>query len=95
MGLPKEFLEKFKIRLEKALADEIEFEWLPGHKIPTSKTLLEAYEEWKKKVELPLEQLGAIGGEFTYCQTPTSLGTVYIVKHSSGDQFDLTFFDTW
>jgi hypothetical protein len=38
---------------------------------------------------------GAIGGSLTYCFTPTSLGTVVVVRHSSGAELDLTNFDNW
>jgi hypothetical protein len=38
---------------------------------------------------------GAIGGELTYSFTPTSLGTIIKVKHSSGAELDLTFYESW
>lgn len=39
---------------------------------------------------------GACGGGYTYCFTPTGLGTVVHVKNSiTGDEIDLTDFDCW
>lgn len=38
---------------------------------------------------------GAIGGQFTFCFSPTTIGTQVIVKHASGVQIDLTDYDKW
>lgn len=39
---------------------------------------------------------GAIGGEITYCFTPTSLGTILVVKHAgTGKEINLTDFNSW
>jgi hypothetical protein len=38
---------------------------------------------------------GTIGGEFTYCFTPTSLGVVIKVKHVNGKEIDLTEYEDW
>lgn len=38
---------------------------------------------------------GAIGGGLTYSFTPTGLGTIIKVKHSSGAELDLTFYEGW
>ncbi len=38
---------------------------------------------------------GAIGGLYTFCFTPTSLGTVTIIKCSCGEEFNFTDFDLW
>ena len=38
---------------------------------------------------------GADGGELTFCFTPTSLGTIFIIKHFSGAELDLTDYSTW
>jgi len=38
---------------------------------------------------------GAIGGDVTYHFTPTSIGTVFKVIHSSGAELDLTDYDCW
>ena len=40
--------------------------------------------------------IGAIGGRYTYCYTPTSIGTIVIVKDSvTNTQIDLTDYDEW
>lgn len=39
---------------------------------------------------------GAIGGELTYCFSPNSLGTVFVVKHEgTGAELNLTDYDSW
>lgn len=38
---------------------------------------------------------GAIGGAYTYCFTPTSLGTVVKVCCSCGDMLDASDYDEW
>ena len=38
---------------------------------------------------------GAIGGNFTYSFTPTSIGSIVKVKCSCGDWFDATDYDYW
>lgn len=47
---------------------------------------------WKKKFK---PSTAAIGGEFTYCFTPTGLGTIIKVKHYKGEEIDLTDYDSW
>lgn len=36
---------------------------------------------------------GAIGGAYTFCFTPTSLGTVATVECACGEKFDVTDYD--
>ncbi len=38
---------------------------------------------------------GCIGGQFTFCFCPTSIGTAVKVKHASGEEIDLTDYDSW
>lgn len=38
---------------------------------------------------------GAIGGDLTFHFTPTSLGMVFTVTHSSGAELDLTDYESW
>lgn len=61
-----------------------------GYTIHTTEEKLEEFLTWKEEVELPLEELGAIGGEFTLCITPTSIGEVVKMKHAKGSEFDFT-----
>lgn len=53
------------------------------------------YKEWAKKVCLPDDQIGAIGGEFTFSFTPTSIGIVVKVHHANGDELDLSDYHRW
>jgi hypothetical protein len=43
--------------------------------------------------ELPY--FGAIGGDVTYQFTPTSLGVIMKVLHSSGAEIDITDYSFW
>jgi hypothetical protein len=55
------------------------------------------YQRWrnaKKKKEGEL-YVGAIGGAYTFCFTPTGIGDFIEVKSSDGDKLDLTDFDSW
>lgn len=55
------------------------------------------YEKWrraKKKKDGEL-YVGAIGGAYTFCFTPTGVGLIVTVKAADGDTLDLTDFDTW
>ena len=38
---------------------------------------------------------GAIGGAYTWCFTPTSIGTVCKVECSCGEKIDVTDYDLW
>lgn len=48
--------------------------------------------EWMSKFK---SSTAAIGGEFTYCFTPTGLGTIVKVKHYQGEELDLTDYESW
>lgn len=48
--------------------------------------------EWMSKFK---PSTAAIGGEFTYCFTPTGLGTIVKVKHYQGEELDLTDYESW
>jgi hypothetical protein len=66
--------------------DELEKakDWMQAHDkekhIPSGKTFRES---------------GAIGGAFTYCFTPTSIGVACSVKCSCGEEIDVTDYDLW
>jgi hypothetical protein len=54
---------------------------------------LEKLDEWLKTKDLN-KYCGAIGGRFTYCITPTSLGNIYKVKDNlDKDEIDITEYD--
>ena len=40
-------------------------------------------------------KVGAIGGAYTYCFTPTGIGTVTKIQCSCGDNLDLTDYSLW
>ncbi len=75
-------------------ANEVKMDFC-GLEIDVDKDSLAEFENWKERVSLPLEKQGTIGGEFTYCLTPTSIGIAYVVKHTKGEEFDLTNYFLW
>ena len=42
-----------------------------------------------------IENVGAIGGKYSYEFTPTSLGVCQTIKCACGDKKELTDFDNW
>ncbi len=38
---------------------------------------------------------GCIGGQFTFCFTPTSIGVQITVRHATGASIDVTDYDYW
>jgi len=93
-GLGKDFWAAHLIKVETAFANMIEVE-IFGIKFETTKDLYAQYEQFIEDNQLPLEKIGAIGGEFTLEITPTSLGNVYCVSHTNGNKINLTPFETW
>ena len=81
-------------RFQRAAEDSVEID-IYGVKVETTKSKYKEYNKFLKKNNLPLEKLGAIGGEYTLCITPTSLGNIYVVKHSNGNEIDLTNYGVW
>jgi hypothetical protein len=53
-------------------------------------------DKWMKKKNLNLYE-GTIGGRFTYSFTPTSIGTIVVVKDAmeQKDEINLTDYDAW
>ena len=41
------------------------------------------------------KKTGAIGGEITWCFTPTTIGDVQKVKCACGKEIDITLYDLW
>ena len=65
-----------------------------------NKEQTEKYQEWKKEHDVictvsKSNDIGAIGGRFTFQFTPTSLGTITIVKCACGGNIDLTEYGDW
>jgi hypothetical protein len=55
------------------------------------------YQRWrnaKKKKEGEL-YVGAIGGSYSFCFTPTGVGEIVTVQAADGDELDLTDYNTW
>ena len=59
---------------------------------------------WRKEQDRKVKVLqkgkyanyGACGGGYTYCFTPTGMGTVIVVKNAvTKEQIDLTEYDYW
>ena len=51
------------------------------------------YDEWRK--EKGEVYVGAIGGAYTFCFTPTGLGDMVVVKCADGTELDLTEYEYW
>lgn len=51
------------------------------------------YKEWRKNKEEVY--VGAIGGAYTICFTPTGLGDIVVVKCADGTEIDLTDYELW
>lgn len=66
-----------------------------GVEVKTTNELARQCEQFMKENELPIDKLGAIGGEWTLEITPTSLGSVYQLRHSNGNIFDITPYEVW
>lgn len=58
---------------------------------------VEQFDKWRKeKNEKEGEvYVGAIGGAYTICFTPTGLGEMVEIKCADGTKLDLTDFDSW
>jgi hypothetical protein len=50
-------------------------------------------EAWRKEITKTTPVTGPIGGHFTYCFTPTSIGIIVKLKHYKGEEIDLTDYD--
>ena len=51
------------------------------------------YEAWRKaKGEV---YVGAIGGAYEFCFTPTGIGQIIVVKCADGTALDLSDMDSW
>ena len=58
---------------------------------------IEKFDKWrieKNQTEGQVD-VGAIGGAYTFCFTPTGLGVMEVVKCADGTQLDLTDVDSW
>lgn len=51
--------------------------------------------QWVRAHACPTEDVGAIGGRFTYHFTPTGLGPIERVSCACGAEINLTDFDSW
>ena len=51
------------------------------------------YDEWRK--EKSEVYVGAIGGAYSFCFTPTGLGDMVVVKCADGTELDLTEYEYW
>lgn len=72
-------------------------------KVYEDKTFVLTAEQHKKYDEWRIEKnktkgevyVGAIGGAYTFCFTPTGLGDMIEVKCADGTKLDLTDYDLW
>jgi hypothetical protein len=55
------------------------------------------FREWQigHRKDCPVDNVGAIGGRFTYSFTPTGLGDIIRIKCACGEELDLTHSERW
>ena len=53
------------------------------------------FNDWRNNHNCKQKDVGAIGGRFTFCFTPTSLGELATVKCACGKELDLTNVSDW
>lgn len=66
--------------------------------LKTLEVLLEEHNKdcvYGKPTKNGLPPGGTIGGVYTYCFTPTTIGTVKTVKCACGHKMDLTDYEKW
>ncbi len=58
---------------------------------------VEEFEKWRKVKDEKNGQVyvGAIGGAYTICFTPTGLGDIVNITCADGSKLELTDFDSW
>ena len=58
---------------------------------------VEKYDKWRTKKNKKNGEVyvGAVGGAYTFCFTPTGIGTIESVKCADGSELDLTDFKNW
>jgi len=58
---------------------------------------MKKFDKWRKAKNKKNGEVyvGAIGGAYTFCFTPTGLGTIETVKCADGTELDLTDMDNW
>lgn len=97
-GLSKEMTEKLEKqwvnnleRVARLAEKEVDHIFGDTLMIKVAEETLAEYHAWREKVTVPYVS----GNQFTYSFTHTGIGTVYIVKHYLGEEFDLTNYGTW
>ena len=68
-----------------------------ARKFVLSDVEVKQYREWRTEhlKECPVEEVGAIGGRFTFSFTPIGLGTIVVIKCVCGKELDLTDYENW
>ena len=51
------------------------------------------YKEWRKKFDN--QPQGVCGGVFSFIFIPTTIGMITKIRHVSGEELDLTDYDSW
>lgn len=87
-------IETIRRRLQQPLPTLI-YRRICGIEVEITQEMSDKYDQFLAEHRLPLEKQGAIGGEWTLCITPTSLGHVYVVKHANGAELNITPFEVW
>jgi hypothetical protein len=58
-------------------------------------TFIKEHECSLERDEFGFKKCGPIGGDITYCFTPTSLGNIEVVKCLCGKKINITPFECW
>lgn len=70
--------------------------WTPNGEYSTTVKLAQELEEWLTRHKLPLDRQGAIGGQFNYIFTSTSMGVNLIVEDCvTNHKINVTNYNNW
>ncbi len=80
-------------RSDLSAADQPKIRKMPGRTFIITAAQEAKAEAWRKEITKKTPVTGPIGGHFSYCFTPTSIGIIVKVKHYKGEEIDLTDYD--
>ncbi len=95
----KKKIEKIKKHIEEVKNRSGEPPVLPEYEITFGLTgkQWKKYQKWRKAKTKKDGELyvGAIGGAYSFCFTPTGIGEMVTVRAADGEVLDLTDYDAW
>jgi hypothetical protein len=61
-----------------------------------TKEQMDRFDEWRAKKNAKIRKKGGFpNNTYTYCFTPTGIGTAEVIKCSDGTEIDLTDYSNW